>query len=255
MRLAAVRLRVADPEALAVFYRDVLGMQVQAEGEARRVGYPGQDADLLLLPGGGGYTHDRGHRYWKIGITLPDVDLAAAHLRKLGMAVSEARQFQDIGYMCHLSDPEGFSIELLQHDFEGNRPAGYAPKTPFLDARIGQITLRTGDIAAEDRFWRDVGMRLLSMQDVADYGFDLHFYAFTDENPPVPDLWAVENREWLWKRPYTTLEFQHIGDARFAPVPDYRGIEIDGMEQPLQDAFGDPVLPGSSATPSPAGDF
>ncbi len=244
LRLAAIRLRVANPDALASFYRDALGMSVRVDGEVRHVGYPGQDADLVLMPRGGGYTHDRGHRYWKIGITLPDVDLAAAHLRQLGIEVSPPRQFLDIGYMCHLSDPEGFVIELLQHDFEDNRPSGYAPKSAFSDARIGQITLRTGDIAAEDRFCRNIGMRLLSMQDVADYGFDLHFYAFTEETPPVSDLWAVENREWLWKRPYTTLEFQHMADARFAPVPDYQGIVIDGLPEPLKDAYSDPVLPG-----------
>ena len=82
------------------------------------------------------------------------------------------------------------------------------------------------------------------MQDVAAYGFDLHFYAFTHESPPDPDLWAVENREWLWKRSYTTLEFQHVQGAHFAPVPDYQGIEVEGLPAALSDAFGDPVLPG-----------
>ncbi len=245
MRMSALCLRVADPDVLAAFYRDTLGMTVQVDGANRRVGYPGQDADLLLMPDGGGYSHDRGHRYWKIGITLHDVDLAAAHLRRLGIEVSAPRQFLDIGYMCHLADPEGFSIELLQHDFEGNRPEGAAdPDDPFAQARIGQITLRTGDIAAEDTFCHGLGMRLLSMQDVAPYGFDLHFYAFTEETPPETDLWSANNREWLWKRPYTTLEFQHIAGAQFARVPDYLGIEVEGLSEPLQDPFGDPVLPG-----------
>lgn len=245
LRMSALRLRVADPDCLATFYRDALGMSVREEGPNRRVGYAGADADMLLMPGGGGYTHDRGQRYWKIGITLPDVDLAAARLRSQGVAVSAPKQFLDIGYMCHLADPEGFVIELLQHDFEGNRPDHDGdPDAPFELARVGQITLRSGDIAAEDAFWRAQGMSLLSMQEVAPYGFDLHFYAFTDEIPPNPDLWAVENREWLWKRPYTTLEYQHVAGAQFTPVPDYRGIEVEGLADPLTDVFGDPVLPG-----------
>lgn len=245
MRLASLRLRVAEPDKLAGFYRDILSMSVQHEGPNRRVGYAGQDADLILMPGGGGYCHDQGHRYWKIGITLPDVDLAAAHLRRMGVAVSTPRQFLDIGYMSHLSDPDGFVIELLQHDFEGNRPDGAAdPEDPFADGCIGQITLRTGDIAAEDAFCRSQGMRLLSMQDVAPYGFDLHFYAFTEDLPPDSDPWAVANREWLWKRPYTTLEYQHVPDASFAPVPDYLGIEIEGLTAPVRDAAGDLWSPG-----------
>ncbi len=244
MRIAGLRLRVADPDRLAAFYRDALGMRVQVEDRNRRVGYPGEDADLLLMPGGGGYRHDRGQRYWKIGITLPDVDLVADHLRRMGVAVSAPGQFLDIGYMCHLTDPEGFVIELLQHNFEGNRVDGVAdPDLPFAKACIGQITLRTGDIAAEDALYRRLGMKLLSMQEVAPHGFDLHFYAFTDETPPRPDLWSVENREWLWRRPYTTLEFQHIAGAQFAPVPDYLGIEIEGLGAEEQDTFGDPILP------------
>lgn len=244
MRLSALRLRVEDPEGLAGFYRDVLGMTVRTEGPNRRLSYPGQGADLLLIPGGGGYTHDLGQRYWKIGITLPDVDLAANYLRRKGVDASDPRQFLDIGYMCHFNDPEGFAIELLQHDFEGNRPNGAAQQdAPFANACIGQITLRTGNISAEDAFWRNLGMRLLSMQEVAPRGFDLHFYAFTDETPPSPDLWAVENREWLWKRPYTTLEFQHMAGAQFAPVPDYRGLEIEGLEAEQKDPFGDSTLP------------
>ncbi len=245
MRLSAVLLRVADPDRLTAFYADVLGMSGRAQGSNRRVGYGGQDADLLLMPGGGGYTHDGGQRYWKIGITVPDVDLAAAYLRRKGVEVSDPKQFLDIGYMCHLKDPEGFVIELLQHDFQGNRPENAAdPTDPFAKACIGQITLRTGDIAAEDAFCRAQGMRLLSVQEVDQYGFDLHFYAFTDEVPPNPDLWAVENREWLWKRPYTTLEFQHLAGAQFAPAPDYRGLEVQGLTASLRDAFGDPVRPG-----------
>jgi len=245
MRLSALHLRVADPDRLAGFYGDALGMSVQAQGSTRRVGYAGPDADLVLEPGGGGYTHDTGQRYWKIGITVPDVDLAAAFLRQMGVQVTDPKQFLDIGYMCHFKDPEGFVIELLQHDFKGNRPENAAdPRDPFARACIGQITLRTGDITAEDAFCRRQGMQLLSMQEVAPYGFDLHFYAFTDEVPPNADLWSVANREWLWKRPYTTLEFQHVAGAQFAPVPDYLGLEFQGIDEPVRDAFGDPVLPG-----------
>ncbi|WP_170517080.1 VOC family protein [Ruegeria atlantica] len=245
MKLSAVLLRVADPKQLIDFYTDVLGMTARAQGANYRIGYGGQDADLLLMPGGGGYAHDGGQRYWKIGITVPDVDLAVSHLREKGVEVSEPKQFRDIGYMCHLKDPEGFVVELLQHDFQGNRPGNAAdPAAPFAKACIGQITLRTGDIAAEDAFCRAQGMQLLSVQDVAQYGFDLHFYAFTDDVPPNPDLWSVENREWLWKRPYTTLEFQHIAGAQFAPVPDYRGLVVQGLSTSLRDAFGDPVRPG-----------
>lgn len=227
-RLSGVNLQVQDPAALAGFYTKHMGMSALRENQAWRVGYKGEDADLILLPGGRPYKHDRNQSYWKIGITLPDLDMAVAGLRRSGVEVSEPRQFLDIGYMAHLTDPEGFVIELLQWDFEGNRPEGVGDPIKPLGgrARVGQITLRTGNIDAEKALHR--GMTCLSVQDVSAHGFDLHFLAFTDETPPDPDLTAVGNREWLWRRPYTTLEFQNVAGQRFAETPAFLGLEITG---------------------------
>ena len=154
-----------------------------------------------------------------------------------------------VGYMCHLSDPEGFQIELLQHDFAQNRPAGLGdPEKPLGGgARIGQITLRVEDIDAALSVYRDqLGMRLLSIQSLAHLGFTLYFLAFTDETPPLAALEAVGNREWLWKRPYTTLELQHLHDAdaplRLPPSGEagFAHITISGghREQMLRDELG-----------------
>ncbi|UWQ79130.1 VOC family protein [Leisingera sp. S132] len=225
-RLSGLRLQVEDPEQLAEFYADVLGMEARAEGEAWRAGYAGGDADVILLPGGSRAPHSRDERYWKIGICLPDLDIACEHLRQKGVEVSAPHQFRDIGYMAHLHDPGGFTIELLQHDFLGNRPDGSAdPALPLGGgAHVGQITLRTGDIAADLALHSD--MKLLSVQGVAEFGFDLHFLAFTEETPPDPDLQSVANREWLWRRPYTTLEFQHIPGMQLRGSPAFKGLEI-----------------------------
>ncbi|GGH27785.1 hypothetical protein SAMN05444007_104136 [Cribrihabitans marinus] len=243
MRLAALRLRVADPAAVARFYAQHFGMTARPEGAQWRVGYAGRDSDLILMPGGGGFSADRGQRYWKIGITVPDLDRAVDQLRRDGLEVSVPHQFRDIGYLCHLSDPAGFPVELLQWTFQDSPPAPQQSGGPFSAARIGQITLRSGDISAETEIWIALGMRLLSVQEVPSHGFDLHFLAFTDETPPDPDLWSVANRGWLWQRPYTTLEFQHVPGAEFAAVPDLRGIEIDGLRAPQKDAAGTALIP------------
>ena len=119
MKLARVILRVQSPENLACFYVEHLGMTVFDEGCAVLLGFGGEGALIEMRPAmpGNRYTHRRSDRYWKIGITLPNVDMACAQLRKAGVEVSQPRQFGEIGYMCHLEDPEGFSIELLQHRF------------------------------------------------------------------------------------------------------------------------------------------
>lgn len=223
-RLSALRLKVKDPTFLVGFYTDMMGMQAIAQEDGWRLGYPGADADLVLLSGGADYVHAREDRYWKIGICLPDLDLACAQLRARGVAVSAPRQFRDIGYMAHLTDPCGFVIELLQHDFQGQGPRGDPDQPLGGGAHVGQITLRSGDIVAE--MARFAEMKLLSVQEVPENGFDLHFLAYTDDVPPNADLKAVENRPWLWQRPYTTLEFQHIAGAHFAQVAAFQGLEV-----------------------------
>jgi len=175
------------------------------------------------------YRSSRNESYWKIGITTPDVNEAASRLRASGESVGDGSQFLEIGFLTHLCDPEGFGIELLQHDFAKN----FVKKTPSsssplgFPATLGQITLRISDAEASLRFYRDtLGMKLLSRQSVSQYGFVLYFLAWTDEETPNPDVDAVENREWLWKRPYTTLELQHIeGHPGYrAPAPSEAGF-------------------------------
>ena len=241
--LAFVELMADEPEGLAAFYCDVLGMSVRDRG-ARfvRVGYDGDDADVVLRQGIAG-TQSRSDRYWKIGITLPNVDMAVAQLQGRGVEVSAPKQFQDIGYMAHLADPAGYQIELLQHHFEGNRAADVGDSDAPLGggARIGQITLRTDDVEASLGVWRDqLGMKLLSVQPVVGFGFTLYFLGFTDEVPPGDGLEDVANREWLWKRVYTTLELQVV-DGPLVDASGYVGVGVSGSA-PVVDEFGHPII-------------
>lgn len=153
--------------------------------------------------------------YWKIGLSLADVDTARSHLISHGVHVTQPRQFRDIGYLCHLNDPFGYSVELLQRDFQHNfcseRIKSFLNPTFALrqQTHVGQITLRVSDIEKSLRFYKSsLGMKLLSRQNIPDM-FDLYFLACTDEKPPSDNVNDVEIREWLWKRPYTTLELQY----------------------------------------------
>ena len=153
--------------------------------------------------------------YWKIGLSLIDVDTARSLLVRRGVDVTSPKQFRDIGYMCHLKDPVGYSIELLQHDFQSNFCSERIKSSLQLNlalgqqTHMGQITLRVSNIEKSLGFYQSaLGMKLLSRQNIPDM-FDLYFLACTDEKPPSDDLNAVEIREWLWRRPYTTLELQY----------------------------------------------
>jgi catechol 2,3-dioxygenase-like lactoylglutathione lyase family enzyme len=131
---------------------------------------------------------------------------------------------------------------LLQHDFEDRKTE--TPPDPAFPmggaASFGQITLRTNSIQEYLRFYRDgLGMRLLSVQPVTPMGFTLYFLAFTNEQPPNSDLEAVANRPWLWRRPYTQLEIQHLHNpsTRGLAIPNageigFAGLTFSGEESP-----------------------
>ncbi|CAF1153462.1 unnamed protein product [Adineta ricciae] len=157
--------------------------------------------------------------YWKMGITLHDVDHAREILQSKGIKTSDPSQFEDIGYVCHLTDPNGFIIELLQHHFQETFLKKHLPEENFplgYPCCIGQITLQVNDIDKTQRFYGDVlGMKLLSIQEVPRYGFTLYFYAWTDEDPPKSDV--ISTREWLWKRPYTTIELRYFDGTKQIP--------------------------------------
>ena len=153
--------------------------------------------------------------YWKIGLSLADADTARSKLVRQDVEATSPRQFQDIRYMCHLSDSFGFSLKLPQHDFQSNFSSErvQASLQPNLalgqQVHIGQITLRVSDINRSLQFYQStLGMKLLSIQSIPNM-FNLYFLACTDEKPPSDDVNTMEIREWLWKRPYTTLELQH----------------------------------------------
>ncbi len=80
--LSAIVLNVKNPTGLAAFYCDTLGMaRLDRDGDIA-VGYGGQDAILVLRQASEGlaYQHEADHRYWKIAITLPNLDLQ--HFRR-----------------------------------------------------------------------------------------------------------------------------------------------------------------------------
>lgn len=206
-------LRVNSLEGLTGFYRDVLGMQV-FHADAGRL-------EFGFDPAGGHVVFHRADVapfvarandfYWKIGITLRDLDAAVSYLRENGAQVSDPRQFRDIGYMSKVSDPCGFIIELLQQGFVGNQqplPPGHRVGA---QATLAHITLRVTDIDAAKRYFGEtLGMRLMSVQPVEEREFCLYFYCWSDEALPDPDLESPANREWLWARPYTLVELQHL---------------------------------------------
>ena len=223
--IESIHLRVQDPAEQVAFYRDQLGMTDFGSG---LVGYEGAgQARLAFDAGSAPYAYGGTDLYWKIALAVPDLELACRQLAERGVSNDGPRQFRDIGYLAHIADPEGFKIELIQHTFEGDESP--IPSDPNLlggGPSLNLLTLRASEIAPVDELCRSLGMTPLSVQPVESYNFTLYFYAFTEERPPNVDLEAVENRPWLYQRPYTVLEIQHqqAEDTVVPTPPDRAGF-------------------------------
>ncbi len=205
--------RVQSFTGLSDFYGDLLGMKAIATGNnSTAFGYSSKQSHVEfhraeVAP----YQPQANDFYWKIGITLRDLDAAVGYLRDRGLTLLDPYQFRDIGYMSKLTDPNGFSIELLQQGFAGKAKPVNQGHPIGSQATLAHITLRVTDIAtAKSYFEETLGMRLMSVQPVEDFGFCLYFYTWSDEPLPDPELRSVSNREWLWARPYTFIELQHL---------------------------------------------
>lgn len=237
-RIDTITLRCSDPDDQIAFYRDILGMPLGADGVLR---YAPKQAGLSFSPSSAPYLPARSDVYWKIALAVPNLDLAYQQLTAQNITVSAPRQFEDVGYLAHLQDPAGFTIELIEHWFQGERPNQPLDHTLLGGgAALNLLTLRSNDMDSLAPLFENWGMVPLCVQPLAAYGFTLHFYAFTDERPPNPDLTAIENRVWTYQRPYTVLEIQHVHGAGPMTPPGtgagYGGTRINKSARPFSHA-------------------
>ena len=221
--ISALYLQVPTLDGVDEFYRSTLGMQnyfadadfeadFDADADQYSCAYSETACRIVFRKRDVTPFADRANnQYWKVGITVKNLDVAVRYLREQGVAVSSPRQFHDIGYMSHLKDPNGFTIGLLQHGFEGHEQTVADGHPVGVQATLAHITLRVTDIQIARRYFAGkLGMRLLSVQPVSSHQFDLYFFTWSDEVLPNTDLKSVDNREWLWARPYTLIEIQHL---------------------------------------------
>ncbi len=264
IHLARHTLRIADAGRSLSFYQSILGMTLLAERRKNSethffLGFvePGpaktrgevekrklqQDCLLELVHAPKRAVAevrkqpDKNEGYWKISISVADLNVARDRLLENGVEVDSPRQVGDIAYLCHFNDPDNYCIELIQHDFLQNHQAEPVDPNFKLGTRPSflLVTYRVRDAKASLAFYTELmGMRLLSRQTVEARGFTLYFLAYAADELPDPDVEHVGNREWLWQRPFAMVEFQHVwgteGDADFAyrvdPASGFEGISV-----------------------------
>ena len=109
-KIDTIVLRAPDPASASAFYRDALGMRERDDGS---VGYADLEAGLRFDRGEGRYAMSTDDLYWKISISVRDIDLACAQLAGLGIDVDGPEQFGDVAYVAHFKDPAGNTLTLL----------------------------------------------------------------------------------------------------------------------------------------------
>ena len=124
---------------------------------------------------------------------------------------------------------------MIEQHFKGDRPnLDYDQSLFGGGACLNLVTLRASNISKIEASLVAAGLKLLSTQDVPSHGFTLYFYGFTSELPPNSNSRAVENRTWVYQRPFTVLEIQVKNDLKTtrhnqANYAGYLGLKIEGV--------------------------
>ena len=146
--IGGVFFRARDPVALAAWYREHLGVPVEAGGTHAMfgVGPDGRDAaGSALLTAWSAFPADTayfggGPAGWMVNYRVADLDAMRAQLRAAGVWVADEVQEESYGRFGWAADPEGTRFELWEPprespdgpgaaDTVAAEPGGAAPMT------------------------------------------------------------------------------------------------------------------------------
>ena len=184
--LGAVSLASPDPQRLIAFYRDGLGLDVLAEGEATVLGAGGKPlVEILARP-----TAPPAPRWapglFHMAIRVPDrASLAARLLALNGAGLRLGASNHLVSEALYVDDPDGNGVEIYRDLPRAEWPIGpdgsIAMQTLPLDLQslareakvtggpapaatdMGHVHLKVNDLDAAKRFWVDtVGLTIMA---------------------------------------------------------------------------------------------
>ena len=82
------------------------------------VGYSGREKNLRFVQSETSYWPQPSDLYWKIAVSVPNIELAWHQLLARGARVSESNQFLDLCYLAYVTDPERFTVNVIEHWFQ-----------------------------------------------------------------------------------------------------------------------------------------
>jgi catechol 2,3-dioxygenase-like lactoylglutathione lyase family enzyme len=113
--VGGIFFRSKDPKALAAWYRDVLGFEIESYGAALlRYDAPGHPEFVVWTPvSPGSDQFAPSTREFMINLGVDDLDGVVAALEAKGVSIL-GRQDEDYGRFAWILDPDGTKIELWQ---------------------------------------------------------------------------------------------------------------------------------------------
>ena len=115
-----VHLRSPDPEATAIWLRDVLGGEIVRGPGRIDVKLGGANVFIMAIEPGKPMNPPPPHPHQgldHIGLTVKDIDAVAAEIKAKGVEFTrEPTTIRPGVRICFIRGPEGISVELLERD-------------------------------------------------------------------------------------------------------------------------------------------
>ena len=109
-RISVIYLYVSETERSAAFYRDVLGIPLEGDGDWQKASLNGLRFALHRTREGIG---DLSSGTIHVNLEVPDIDAAVERLRASGAEAGEVVR-DDWGAALEVSDPDGYRLYLYQ---------------------------------------------------------------------------------------------------------------------------------------------
>lgn len=234
MRLTTHRLLTNKPNETLAFYQHLFGMTLGAtehdsDGTHYSLAFDASTQASLV------FTHQPSQHftvapqpnpsegYWKFSIAVDDVAATRALLLKQGVrTVGACFEVPNLARLCHLQDPNGYCIELIEKTLG-------APSTQPTTPTLNLSTLRVKKAKLSIEFYEGLGMRLIDTFRSDKRQMSLYFLISERDMPVLDAHPAPTLAEKMWQFPYTILELQQLDGTAARADFRYRVGEDTGF--------------------------
>lgn len=226
MRITHHELQISDPKTSLYFYQNILGMKLlNCIKTKNKTQYfltfnHNVEASLVLvympnIPFEVATQPSKTEGYWKISIAVSQLEEVREILIRNEVTIGQCFEVPNLAYLCHLTDPDGYCIELIQQTLKVNTPKIDGINHHMLDFNptFNLCTLRVKNIQKSLPFYNSLGFELIYTYQSKERAMSLYFLiAKNDEKfKQACSLTGVEQA--MWQHSSTILELQQFDNT------------------------------------------